>query len=38
MLKIVSKIIIKNKIQAHIDQKENLLVLDTQSNEVKELL
>lgn len=37
LIKLLSKIILQNKIQAHIERDQKLLVLDTQSNEVKEL-
>jgi len=35
--KIVNKMILRNKLQAHIDLGKRLIVLDTGSNEVKEL-
>jgi hypothetical protein len=37
LIQVASKMIIRNKIQAHFDNTKNLLVLDTSSNEVKEL-
>jgi hypothetical protein len=37
LIKLLSKFILQNKIQAHIERDKKLLVLDTQSNEVKEL-
>lgn len=38
LIQIASRMIIKNKIPAHIDVEKKLLVIDTRSSEVKELL
>lgn len=37
LYQIISKMIVKNKLQAHFDTKQELLIVDTQSNDTNEL-
>lgn len=36
-MQIVSKMIVRNKIQAHFDKNRELLIIDNKSNDMKEL-